>query len=70
MPRAPRVWPVDAWWIPVYAGGIAVGLSQWLVPVVVAILVCGVLALAWHALAAAQEEMRSLGRFEPPHRER
>ena len=46
------------------------GLSQWLVPVVVAILVCGVLALAWHALAAAQEEMRSLGRFEPLHRER
>ena len=46
------------------------GLSEWLVPVAVAMLVFGVLALVWRALAAALEEMRSLSRFESPRRER
>ena len=46
------------------------GLSEWLVPVAVAMLVFGVLALVWRALAAAFGELRSLGRLEAPQRER
>lgn len=45
------------------------GLSQSLVPVLVALSVAGVLALLWHALAAARAEMRSLGRFEAQRRQ-
>lgn len=41
-----------------------------IVPLLVAALVFGVAALLWHALGAAREELRSLGRIDAHRPER
>lgn len=42
-------------------------LIGWMVSILAAALVFGVLGLLWHALAGARAEMRSLGRFDDRH---
>lgn len=45
-------------------------LSGLIVSLLTAALVFGVVALVWHALGAAREDMRSLGRFDSRRPER